>query len=190
MKSLIGNQRILRVTLMVALTVVSSVEAEPPNSSAFAGRSVVPHSKDNVGVQVAHSNGVDQVAIDTDSEHPVFQVKRLENPSRLIIDLTSQRISSSKSLAIADLDRVSSIRIGAQPTSGRIVMDLAEGQNITHNVRSEGGKIVVTLSSGGTNFVQEVTQALDSRKAEKPSVLPIKSEPRLPDVEEHDDANT
>ena len=190
MKSLIGNQRILRATLMVALTVVSSVEAEPPNSSAFAGRSVVPHSKDNVGVQVAHSNGVDQVAIDTDSEHPVFQVKRLENPSRLIIDLTSQRISSSKSLAIADLDRVSSIRIGAQPTSGRIVMDLAEGQNITHNVRSEGGKIVVTLSSGGTNFVQEVTQAPDSRKAEKPSVLPIKSEPRLPDVEERDDANT
>ena len=192
MKSLIGNQGILRATLALTLAFVSSVEAEPlaSSSSNGAGRSVVPHAKGGVGVNVAHTNGVDQVAIDTDSENPTYQVKRLENPPRLVIDLTSQKISSNKTLAIADLDRVSTIRIGAQPTSGRIVMDLAEGQGISHNVRSEGGKIVVTLSSNGQNTVQPSVVAPVPVKVAKPSVIPVKSEPRLPDVEKQDEKKT
>ena len=69
MKSLISNQGILRATLVLTLTVVSSVEAEPLNPSAVngGGRSVVARSKGSVGVTVAHTNGVDQVSIDTDS---------------------------------------------------------------------------------------------------------------------------
>ena len=192
MKSLIGNQGILRATLALTLTVVSSVEAEPLNSSAVngGGRSVVARSKGSVGVNVAHTNGVDQVSIDTDSAQPIYQVKRLENPPRLVIDLTSQKISSSKTLAIADLDRVSTIRIGAQPTSGRIVMDLAEGQTISHNVRAEGGKIVVTLSSDGKNTVQDPVAVSPQPKGGKPAVLPVKSEPRLPEIEKQDESKT
>jgi hypothetical protein len=103
MKSLISNQGILRATLALTLTVVSSVEAEPLNSSAVngGGRSVVARSKGSVGVTVAHTNGVDQVSIDTDSAQPVYQVKRLENPPRLVIDLTSQKISSAPVARIA-----------------------------------------------------------------------------------------
>ena len=192
MKSLIGNQGILRATLALTLTVVSSVEAEPLNPSGVngGGRSVVARSKGSVGVNVAHTNGVDQVSIDTESDQPVYQVKRLENPPRLVIDLTSQKISTSKTLAIADLDRVSTIRIGAQPTSGRIVMDLAEGQTISHNVRAEGGKIVITLSSDGKNTVQNPIPVSAQPKVEKPSVLPVKSEPRLPEIEKQEDSKT
>ena len=192
MKSLISNQGILRATLALTLTVVSSVEAEPLNSSAVngGGRSVVARSKGSVGVNVAHTNGVDQVSIDTDSAQPIYQVKRLENPPRLVIDLTSQKISASKTLAIADLDRVSTIRIGAQPTSGRIVMDLAEGQTISHNVRAEGGKIVVTLSSGGENTVQNSVAVIAQPTGDKPSMVPVKSEPRLPEIEKQDESKT
>ena len=192
MKSLIGNQGILRATLALTLTVVSSVEAEPLNPSAVhaGGRSVVARSKGIVGVNVAHTNGVDQVLIDTESDRPVYQVKRLENPPRLVIDLTSQKISASKTLAIADLDRVSTIRIGAQPTSGRIVMDLAEGQTISHNVRAEGGKIVVTLSSDGKNTVQNPIPVSGQPKVDKASVVPVKSEPRLPEIEKQEDSKT
>ena len=192
MKSLISNQGILRATLALTLTVVSSVEAEPLDPSAVngGGRSVVARSKGSVGVNVAHTNGVDLVSIDTDSAQPIYQVKRLENPPRLVIDLTSQKISASKTLAIADLDRVSTIRIGAQPTSGRIVMDLAEGQTISHNVRAERGKIVVTLSSGGENTVQNPVAVSAQPKGDKPSVVPVKSEPRLPEIEKQDESKT
>ena len=190
MKSLISTKGMLRVTLALTLAAVSSVEAEPLASPSLngSGRSVVPRSKGGVGVSVVHSNDVDQVAFDTDSDNPTYQVKRLENPPRLVIDLTSQRVSSSKTVAIADLDRVSTIRIGAQPTSGRIVMDLAEGQSISHNVRSEGGKIFVTLSSSGKSSVQPSAPASVTGKTEKPSVLSIKSEPRLPEVEKKEEA--
>jgi type IV pilus assembly protein PilQ len=180
MKSLIGGQRIFTATLVVSLAVASSVKAEPVTGA----RSVVSRSKNNVGVHVSHINGIDQVAIETESSNPAYQVKRLENPPRLVIDLTSQRISSSKTLAIADLDRVSSIRLGAQPTSGRIVMDLAEGQTISHNVRSEGGMIVVTLSSDGKTTVQQTQTPAKSRNDDKPVALPVVSEPRLPDPDE------
>jgi type IV pilus secretin PilQ/predicted competence protein len=192
MKSLIGNQGILRATLALTLSVVSSVEAQPlsPSAGNGGGRSVVARSKGSVGVNVAHTNGVDQVSIDTDSAQPIYQVKRLENPPRLVIDLTSQKISTSKTLAIADLDRVSTIRIGAQPTSGRIVMDLAEGQTISHNVRAEGGKIVVTLSSGGKNTVQSPVAVSAQPTDGKPSVVPVKSEPRLPEIEKQDESKT
>jgi type IV pilus secretin PilQ/predicted competence protein len=192
MKSLIATKRMVRAALAVALSAVSSVEAAPLNPATVnaAGRSVISRSKGSIGVHVAHTNGVDQVAIDTESENPTFQVKRLENPPRLVIDLTSQRITSSKTLAIADLDRVSSIRIGAQPTSGRIVMDLAEGQGVSHNVSSEGGKIVITLSSDGKNAVQPPRVASVPLQAEKPAVVPVKSQPRLPDVETQDEKKT
>jgi type IV pilus assembly protein PilQ len=190
MKSLIGSQGILRTTLALTLAVVSSVEAEPLTPSLLngGGRSVVARSKGGIGVNVAHANGIDQVSIDTESDHPVYQVKRLENPPRLIIDLTSQKITTSKTLAIADLDRVSNIRIGAQSNSGRIVMDLAEGQTISHNVRAERGKIVVTLSSEGKSTVQNPIPTSTQPKFDKPAVVPVKSEPRLPEVEKQDES--
>lgn len=188
MKSLMSNQGILRAALALSFTVVSTVEAEPLNSPALhgGGRSVVARSKGSVGVAVAHTDGVDQVSIDTESSEPVYQVRRLENPPRLVIDLTSQKISSSKTLAIADLDRVSAIRIGAQPTSGRIVMDLAEGQTVSHNVRAEGKRIVVTLSSGGKNSVQSRVAVNAQPTSDKPSIIPVTSEPRLPEIEKEE----
>jgi type IV pilus assembly protein PilQ len=188
MKSLMSNQGILRAALALSFTVVSTVEAEPLNSPALhgGGRSVVARSKGSVGVAVAHTDGVDQVSIDTESSEPVYQVRRLENPPRLVIDLTSQKISSSKTLAIADLDRVSAIRIGAQPTSGRIVMDLAEGQTVSHNVRAEGRRIVVTLSSGGKNSVQSRVAVNAQPTSDKPSIIPVTSEPRLPEIEKEE----
>ena len=128
MKSHLVHHVMLRTTLALSLALASSANAEPVSN--VTGRSVAPLASGSVGVHVANANGVDQVLIETGSSQPIYEVKRLQNPPRLVIDLTSQKISSSKNLAIADLDRVSSIRIGAQPTSGRIVMDLAEATTL------------------------------------------------------------
>lgn len=188
MKSHLVHHVMLRTTLALSLALASSANAEPVSN--VTGRSVAPLASGSVGVHVANANGVDQVLIETGSSQPIYEVKRLQNPPRLVIDLTSQKISSSKNLAIADLDRVSSIRIGAQPTSGRIVMDLAEGQDISHNVRAEGGKIVVTLSTGVMKQDPQVAVKAAGNNIEKPAVVQVKSEPRLPEIEKEDKAVT
>lgn len=184
MKSHSVHHVMLRTTLALSLALASSANAEPVSN--VAGRSVVPLSSGSVGVQVANANGMDQVLIETGSAEPTYEVKRLQNPPRLVIDLPSQKISSNKNLAIADLDRVSSIRIGAQPTSGRIVMDLAEGQDISHNVRAEGGKIVVTLSTGVMKTDDQVAVKAAVNNSEKAAVVQAKSEPRLPEITKDD----
>lgn len=171
MKSLVAHSRMLEATLALSLTFASSVKAESPTTSIPSGRSLLSRSQGSVGVNVAHTSGVDQIVIDTGSEQPTYQVKRLQNPPRLVIDLTSTTINSNKNLAIADLDRVSSIRIGAQPNAGRIVMDLAEGQDISHTVRAEKGSIVVSLASGKENSVE--TPVKTATQLQEKEVRPV-----------------
>ena len=179
----------LRVTLAVSFAFATSVEAEPLNISVLnqsattpalssGGRSVIATTKNGVGVQVARLGQADQISIDTGAQKPVYEVTRLNNPPRLVVDLTSHKIASSKNVPIADLDLVSRIRIGAQPTSGRIVLDLTEGQDIQHTAETRDGKIIVTLSTANGESV-----AQGGAIATKPSapVLGAKSEPRLPD---------
>ena len=179
----------LRVTLAVSFAFATSVEAEPLNISVLnqsattpalssGGRSVIATTKNGVGVQVARLGQADQISIDTGAQKPVYEVTRLNNPPRLVVDLTSHKIASSKNVPIADLDLVSRIRIGAQPTSGRIVLDLTEGQDIQHTAETRDGKIIVTLSTANGASV-----AQGGAIATKPSapVVGAKSEPRLPD---------
>ena len=186
---LVTHHRMLRVTLAVSFAFATSVEAEPLNISVLnqsattpalsgGGRSVIATTKNGVGVQVARLGQADQISIDTGAQKPVYEVTRLNNPPRLVVDLTSHKIASSKNVPIADLDLVSRIRIGAQPTSGRIVLDLTEGQDIQHTAETRDGKIIVTLSTANGASV-----AQGGAIATKPSapVLGAKSEPRLPD---------
>ena len=69
-------------------------------------------------------------------------------------------------------------------------MDLAEGQDISHNVRAEGGKIVVTLSTGVMKQDPQVAVKAAGNNIEKPAVVQVKSEPRLPEIEKEDKAVT
>ena len=191
---LVAHQRMLRATLALSLVFATSLEAEPLNISALngaagaaartsGGRSVVAPTKNGVGLQVSRSGQADQISIDTGTEQPTYQIKRLTNPPRLVVDLTSHKIASSKNLPIADLDLVSGIRIGAHPTSGRIVMDLTEGQDVRHNVETRNGKIVVTLSaSSAPSVVQGGSVAPGIARKDSLPVIEAKSEPRLPDV--------
>lgn len=188
----------LKVTLAVSLAFATSVQAEPLNISALKEttplsalpngfRSVVARSKNGVGLQVSRTGQTDQISIDTGAQQPAYEIKRLNNPPRLVVDLTSHKISSSKNLPIADLDMVSGIRVGAHPTTGRIVLDLTEGQDVQHNVETRNGKIVVTLSSSASENVAK-GGSIAAGIAPKPfaPVLDAKSEPRLPDVTQDD----
>jgi type IV pilus assembly protein PilQ len=143
-----------------------------------------------VGIDVSQAGDTSRISLDIGSDIPSYEVKRLSNPPRLVIDLTSHRVKTSKNLAIADLDLVDGIRIGAHPKSGRVVMDLADGQDVEHNVRVESGKIIVSLSPSKPTLQGKV-----AARSAQPSpnvgaspkagaaVIPAKVEPRLPDAD-------
>jgi type IV pilus secretin PilQ/predicted competence protein len=85
--------------------------------------------------------------LQTRSAKPRFTIKKLVNPSRLVLDIEGEAISASQKSAIADLEFVSGIRIGSHPGSARAVVDLAEGMELSHSAEVVNGAIVITLKS-------------------------------------------
>lgn len=192
MMSSLSRRQVLSLALTISLVAPSSLKAEAtptggkvsaPQSSA-TGRNVIAHSKDGVGVTVSQAGNTSQVSLDIGSGQPQYEVKKLSNPPRLVIDLTSQKIKASRNVAIADLDLVNGIRVGAHPTSGRVVMDLAEGENVEHNVRVENGRIIVSLtpSKPGSQGKSKELVAAAPAKVSAP-VVEAKVEPKLPDTD-------
>lgn len=192
MMSSTTRRQVLSVTLAFSLVMPLTVKADPvvggskvtPSQPSTNGRAVVAPTKDGVGVNVSQAGDTSQISLEVGTQNPSYEVKKLSNPPRLVIDLTSQRVKTSKNLAIADLDFVNSIRIGAHPTSGRVVMDLAEGEDVEHNVRVENGKIVVSLSPSKPGQKAKVGLTTAPQSMEKPTapVTQAKVEPRLPEA--------
>lgn len=163
---------------------------------ATNGRSLAVREKDGVGIQVAQADGSDYISIQLGKENPKYEVTKLANPPRLVVDLKSDKVRSNKNLAIADLEHVSSIRLGAHASSGRIVFDLAQGSAISHEVQVNGSSIVLALRTAGaapTNVsalveprLPDADEAEDSPSAAKPSVVPVhtseKAQPKEPEV--------
>lgn len=148
----------LRVTvpvLLCASLALSEVVAESNSPGAApAGRPIAVREKDGVGIHVSQGNGSDVVAIQLGKENPRYEVTKLSNPPRLVVDLKSDKIRANKNLAIADLEHVSGIRLGARGSSGRVVFDLTEGTDITHDVQVNGNAIIVSLRTTGAAATQ------------------------------------
>ena len=193
MMSSFTRRPVLSVTLALLMATPASLKAEPATKelaaqkltqspSSSSGRVVVAPTKNGVGVNVVQAGDSSTISLDVGSDHPKYEVTKLSNPPRLVIDLPSQKVVANKSVAIADLDLVNGLRIGAHPKSGRVVMDLAEGESVEHNVRVEDGKIVVSLSPlkagerkmAGANVVPAPSKT-------SATLVQAKVEPRLPE---------
>ena len=167
---------ILSALVCSPIAIAETVVAPDSRVLASNGRSLAVREKDGVGIQVAQADGADYISIQLGKENPKYEVTKLTNPSRLVVDLKSDKIRANKNLAIADLEHVSSIRLGARASSGRVVLDLAEGTAISHEVQVNGSSIVLALRPTGAPTMN--VSAL--------------VEPRLPDAEdaaEADDAS-
>lgn len=194
MLGLIDSRRLGVWSLVSALIAAPLAHAEPSALSS-ARRALGAPSVHGVGIEVARNQGVELVYIAVKNGKPAYTVNKLLNPPRLVIDLQSERVKGSKQWPIADLESVSSIRLGAQASAARVVLDLSDGSDVSHEVATLDGHIVVSLRTGTTasgNQVVAFTQERLTAKAPQVNVesrkkIEVKAEPRLPDIEESED---
>lgn len=158
-------------------------------------------SDTSVGIEVLRGASSEQVVIISQNQTPSYTVSKLSKPTRLVIDLKSDKVKATKQWPIADLESVSGIRIGTQASAGRVVLDLTEGADIAHNVTTSPGQIVISLRAGGAALpiAPSVGAAklpeVASLKNVSPAVtrekkLPVKAEPQLPEIDEDESTVT
>jgi type IV pilus secretin PilQ/predicted competence protein len=117
-------------------------------------------------ISSASSAGVNQIFITTGVETPKYSVTRVSDPERIVVDLDIERLANARSLKTPELQYVSGIRVGTHPGKTRIVVDLKNGAQVTHDVRLEKGAIIVALS--GVPVAMPVADSL--AKTEIPKV--------------------
>lgn len=186
--------------LLLSSVSVSIARAEPHATNAELSparvKTVVQRNASQVGIHTSQVGDVDEISIETSSEQPAFEVTRLSNPPRLVIDLKNEKSRGGKTIPVAHLDHVSAIRLGTHASSSRIVLDLAEGVSLSHHASSARGKVVVTLTSGGdiapalkeevVPVTVPVTKPESVQTVSAAPVVEVKAEPQLPTVEDEE----
>ncbi|MCB0310798.1 MAG: AMIN domain-containing protein, partial [Bdellovibrionales bacterium] len=101
---------------------------------------------ESVGIELASGKDFDRLLIDAATVEGDYDVLRLSNPERLVIDLFNHRISTNKVLTTENAELINQLRIGAHPDKSRIVIDLKDDNAIEHNIKLAQGKILVTVA--------------------------------------------
>lgn len=184
----LGDVKAVSVIALMCASCVAPSCAYAQSSLPSTRRSLAPVATHGVGIDVGRGAGVEHIYIAAPSANPTYSVSKLSNPPRLVIDLKSERVKGAKEWPIADLESVSSVRIGAQPSAARIVLDLSDGVAIAHEVTTVNGQVVVSLRAGGGEAVK-VSPSQMVAKIPRPAAptdlkVNVKAEPRLPDVDE------
>ena len=200
MLSLIERRRLAVYSLICAIIAAPVAHGEPSSmkgSLSSARRALGVSSVNGVGIEVARGQGVEQVYIAVKNANPRFTVSKLSNPSRLVIDLQSERVTGSKRWAIADLESVASIRIGSQSSAARVVLDLSDGSDVSHEVTTVDGNVVVSLRTGLgvqghsplTSLVRPAIPSALKVAPQRTEKIEVKAEPRLPEIDDSEDVH-
>ena len=123
---------------------------------AINGPSRILSSSENndLGLELIEGTGANQLVLNSSAKSGDFSVDRLSAPDRLVIDIRGQQAKSNKNFDTSDTEFINRIRVGSHPDKTRIVLDLAEGQNIEHAIESQDGKMVISLSAAADGSPQ------------------------------------
>ena len=105
---------------------------------------------DSSGIDIALFNHdyATQVLIRTIENDPLFEISRISNPSRVVIDLPGRHAGSNQGFHAGASSVLSQIRLGVHANKNRVVLDIAEDyQEASHQVDVIDGAIIVTLAS-------------------------------------------
>ena len=106
-------------------------------------------SKDTTGLGVTYSTGENAqfLTIDTGNKKSSYVVSKLENPGRLVLDITDSRVKKNTNLTPPNTEVLSQVRLGAHDNKSRVVLDLA--QPVKESITQNGSEIVIALRSSG-----------------------------------------
>jgi hypothetical protein len=124
----------------------ASIKAVREPNKDLAQKSAPPTAPANLpsSISSASSAGVNQIFITTGVETPKYSVTRVSDPERIVVDLDIARLANARSFKTPELQYVSGIRVGTHPGKTRIVVDLKNGSQVTHDARLDKGAILVS----------------------------------------------
>ena len=114
-------------------------------SASTSTRDLIDKAPGTFGIAVSSAPGLNQVAIDTNSEKPEYSIQRLSNPDRLVVDLPADGTRASRTIAVDGMPFISGLRIGSHPDKNRLVFDLNNSAEVTHDATEQDGKVIISL---------------------------------------------
>jgi type IV pilus assembly protein PilQ len=133
-----------------------------------------PKAKTVRRIEASSSNGEVEVRIQADGKLK-YKAFRLENPSRLVLDLDGVRNAAVKNNVRVEDDVVKGVRIAQfQPTVARVVVDLTG--KAEYDIVSVGDELRVAFGEG----VRASTEARQTAAPSRASVTVAASEPPAP----------
>jgi type IV pilus assembly protein PilQ len=131
-----------------------------------ASRVLSSFDQGSLGIELVEGRNANKLVLNSTAKAGDFSVNRLTSPERIVIDIKGQKTASSRSYDTSDTDLISKIRVGSHPDMTRVVLDLATGANVEHQVNSEDGRIVVSLTNlNPSATLQTETQGLENSVA-------------------------
>jgi type IV pilus secretin PilQ/predicted competence protein len=116
-------------------------------------------ARNALGVELMDGEGFNKIIIrraEASATPFEFEVSRLDNPPRLVVDVLTAANQTPQSFVTADSELVERVRIGAHPEKSRFVLDLVEGELIEHRV--EGVQPTMETGMGGDALVVTVAR--------------------------------
>ncbi|HEY0160379.1 MAG TPA: type IV pilus secretin PilQ [Thermoanaerobaculia bacterium] len=156
--------------------------AEVADEPAPVIEEVLPRARSVRRIDAVNDGGNVEVRITGDGQLR-YKAFRLENPSRLVIDLEGVKNTASKTAVTVDDDVVQRVRVAQfQPNVARVVVDLA--RKAEYDIVTVGEEVRVAFGGAVASKAPAVAVA---RRAESPAVQrePIQREPvqRMPEPE-------
>jgi type IV pilus assembly protein PilQ len=161
---------------------VTPVRSPAPKGPAKSVRSInAQNNGDGVEVRIAGDGALK------------YKAFRLENPSRLVIDLEGVRNSVAKNSISVDDAVVQRVRVAQfQPTVARVVIDLA--QKTQYDIAADGAELRVsfgsTMASRPVSTPVLTASAEPAPVRETPAPAPVRPAPAKPIIVETDDVTS
>ena len=148
-----------------ALAAVVPVVAEAPAPEPVPEPQVetisLPRARTLRSISADAAGGSVEVRISADGSLK-YKAFRLEQPSRLVIDLDGVKNAAPKNAVTIDDDVVKGVRVAQfQPTVARVVIDLAHKTEYTIN--ADGDELRVSFAGGRASSPPPPTSALEAR---------------------------
>jgi type IV pilus secretin PilQ/predicted competence protein len=131
-------------TTMASEVVAADTSAAATTTGSVSSRILRAANGSALGVELVDGEGFNRIVVSrasaqtgkTQASPLAYEVSRLENPARLVVDILGVPNRSPQSFSTEDSELVSRVRLGAHPEKSRIVLDLVSGEAVEHRIDS------------------------------------------------------
>jgi len=147
-----------------------SLKPQPVRNVELASRELVSSTKGNPGLKFRQGTVSEEIIISSIKGMSRYEVLRLENPARLVLDIFDVKNDANRSFELPESAMISGVRVGVHEDKSRIVMDL-KSDYLDHEVSNNSQGLIVSL--GQANPISEATASTDAIEHKVEMLAPV-----------------